>query len=256
MTNAELLRTLSGCRFHRQYLQQQGRAVSRPAESGSQTGPVLGPSQSGAKARASPGRQRAIPSRQQIDEVFWNSCRMMAGGVAASLLLFVVPFWLVYPPYGRACLLSLPPMLLCATSWTVAARWAWDRDIRVLMAVTLGAMPLRLLFLLSWAWLVLTIPGIAKAAFVAGMMWHWAVFSAAEFVMMVRLSRGREAAELSRTAQSSNTAAEQAKDEDDEVRIAAPAPAGRIRLRRYRDGDSELAGAATRPTKETAEVLR
>jgi len=215
MTNAELLQILSGCRFYRQRLRQEGNPLPRSSER--------------AAAEASPGLQRTDPSRARIDEVFRSSCRVMVGGLAASTLLLVLPLWLVHPPYGKACLLSLPPMLLCALSWTAAARWAWDRDIRLLMAVTMGAMPVRMALLLSWAWLVLTIPGVAKVAFVVGMMWHWAIFSVPEFAMLIQLSRQPE---------------------------KPGPPAERFRLRRYGAGRTELVGTATRPGEDGAEVLR
>jgi hypothetical protein len=108
------------------------------------------------------------------------------------IVLFVVPLWLVYPPYGKACLLALPPMVLCALSWMAGAWWGSSKNQVTLMAVTLGAIPIRVLLVLVWAWLVFSIPGMVKLVFVLALMGHWMVFSIPEVAMMIELT-GRAA---------------------------------------------------------------
>lgn len=103
--------------------------------------------------------------------------------------MVVLPLWIVHPPYGKACLLSLPPMILCALSWAAGAWWAWDKGFQVLMAVTLGGMPVRMILVLAWLWIVTTIPGVPIVVFVICMMWHWVLLSVPEFAMMLELGR-------------------------------------------------------------------
>jgi hypothetical protein len=91
---------------------------------------------------------------------------------------------------------------------------------------------------------------------VAGMMWHWAIFSVPEFAMLLQLSHQRERSNLLSTPSPAMMFVEPAKDEDDEVSVPAPTPPERFRLRRYRAGQSKLVGAATRPAEEGVEVLR
>jgi O-antigen/teichoic acid export membrane protein len=171
--NRELLRTLSGCKFYRDYLQSQ-----QPEES-SAPRPII--------ARLAPPRSK----RRLARRVYRKYCLLIVILLAAAVLLIISPLWLVHPPYGKAFLLSLPPMLLCALSWMSGAWWAWDKDRFVLLAVTVGAMPARLLLGLAWAWLVLSIPGTPCFAFVLGLMWHWMIFTIPELGMVHELSRGK-----------------------------------------------------------------
>jgi hypothetical protein len=60
------------------------------------------------------------------------------------------------------------------------------------MAVTLGAMPVRMLVVLGWAWLALSIPGIPVVVFVLCLMWHWMLFAGPEVAMMVELSQSKQ----------------------------------------------------------------
>lgn len=171
MDNRELLRTLSGCKFYREYLTAQrpdGSPAPKPLTAGSPP----------------PRIQRRLARR-----VYRKYCALVGILLAAALVLIISPLWLVYPPYGKAFLLSLPPMLLCALSWMAGVWWAWDKDRFVFLAVTLGATPARLFLGLAWAWLALSIPGTPCCAFVLGMMWHWLVFTVPELGMVHELSR-------------------------------------------------------------------
>jgi len=106
-----------------------------------------------------------------------------------AVLLVISPLWLVYPPYGKAFLLSMPPMVLCALSWMAGAWWAWDKDRYTFMALTLGATPVRLVLGLGWAWLVLSIPEVPFFVFVLGLMWHWLIFTVPELAMVHELGQ-------------------------------------------------------------------
>ena len=172
MKRNDLLQTLAGCKFYHDYLQTQEEPPATPEP-----------------PRQSPPR----PKRSRINRTFRKHCRFMAVLLLLEAVLIVSPLWLGWPPYGKAALLSLPPVALCALSWLAGAWWAWDRDQRVLMAVTMGAMPVRMAIILGWTCLALTIPTISILAFVICLMGHWILFAAPEISMMLELSRSGQA---------------------------------------------------------------
>ncbi len=176
MRNADLFRTLSGCKFYRSYQQiLDGRTQPAPR---SPARPRHGPGHP-------PGSGIARATRNRVFARYGAVLGVMFVGV---LVLLIAPMWLVHPPYGRACLLSLPPMLLCALSWMAGAWWGSGKNPHVLMAVTLGAIPVRVLFVLVWTWLALSIPGIVKPVFVIALMFHWAAFAVPEIAMVIELN--------------------------------------------------------------------
>jgi len=144
------------------------------------------------------GRRPPDPPLQQgrkaINRIFGKHCLVMGVLLAGSVVLLVLPMWLVYPPYGKAILLSWPPTVVCALSWMAGAWWGWDKDRWLLMSITLGAVPFRLAFMLGWVCLVIALPGTAVLAFVLALMWHWVIFAVPEFAMLVELSREAPAA--------------------------------------------------------------
>jgi len=174
MRNADLFRTLSGCRFYRTYF-EAGRAASREA----------GPTRASPAARPS---SEVLALRIARNRIFKKYAVILSAMVLGSLIVVVAPMWLAYEPFGRACLLSLPPMLVCAASWMAGAWWGSDRHPHVLLAVTLGLIPVRVLMVLGWAWLALAIPGMPVEAFFLALMFHWILFACAEVGMMIELS--------------------------------------------------------------------
>lgn len=175
MRNADFFRTLSGCRFYRTYCEVLQSRAKEPAFT----------------LAKSPGRPPpdAAALRVARNRVFRKYAAILAAMVFGSLLVVVGPMWLAYAPFGKACLLSLPPMLLCAVSWMAGAWWGSDKPQYVLMAVTLGLIPVRVLLVLGWAWLALAVPGMPVEAFFLALMFHWIVFACAEMAMLVELSR-------------------------------------------------------------------
>ncbi len=173
MKNGDLLQTLSGCKFYQSYVEAQ--KCAEPT-----------------KTEQPPAAPIAAPKRSRIDRVFKNCCCVLGGMVLFSVLFLIAPLWFCWPPYGKACLLSLPPMILCTLSWMAGAWWAWDKDQRVLMAITLGATPVRILVVLGWAWIVLTIPEVPVVTFVLCLMWHWVLFVIPEVAMLVEFSYGKQ----------------------------------------------------------------
>ncbi len=144
--------------------------------------------QSSTKRNGSGASLPGLATGRRVRRVFTKYFRLLGILLLGSLTLVALPLWLVHPPYGKACLLSLPPMVLCALSWMVAAKWAWSKGGPILMAVTVGAIPVRLFLLLGWFWLAMSIPGIAIVVFVLALMWHWLVFSLPEFGMLIELN--------------------------------------------------------------------
>ena len=88
-----------------------------------------------------------------------------------------------------AFLLSLPPMLLVAVSWMAGAWWAWDKGRNTFMVATMGAVPLRMFFVLGWAWLVISIPGLPGKVFLPALMLHWVAFTIPEIAMLLEFNR-------------------------------------------------------------------
>lgn len=168
MRDDDLFRTLSGCKFYQNYLHTQGSEESLPASEPSPVPP---------------------PARRWIDQLFRKYSMMIGWLLFGTILLIVVPLWLVSPSYGKACLLGAPPMVVGALSWMAGAWWAWDKDQRVLMAATVGTMPARLFLGLAWVWVVTTLREVPLIPFVFSMMWYWMVFAVPEFVMLVELSQ-------------------------------------------------------------------
>jgi hypothetical protein len=180
MDNRELLRTLSGCKFYQNYLEAQ-EPVEPPQPKPERPKPE--------KPKPPDSRLR----RRLRNRVYRKYCVLIGALVLGALVLIISPLWLVHPPYGKAFLLSLPPMALCAVSWMAGAWWAWGRDKYTFMAVTMGATPARLFLGLGWAWLVLSIPEIPFFVFMIGLMWHWLIFTVPELAMVHELSQNERA---------------------------------------------------------------
>lgn len=175
MRNADLFRTLSGGRFYRTYFEVRQAG-----------GKEAGPAPARSPDRPSPDSMAVQTARNRI---FKRYGLILGSMVLGSLTAVVAAMWLAYPAVGKACLLSLPPMLACAASWMAGAWWGSDKHPRVLIAVTLGLIPLRVLMVLGWAWLVLAIPEMTVEAFFLALMFHWILFACAEIGMLVEMSR-------------------------------------------------------------------
>lgn len=170
MRNVDLLRTLSGCRFYQNYLH---------------------PEDAGGRLPSPESRPPPRPEQRWVDQLFRKYSLALGWLLLGSIVLIVLPLWVVHPPYGKASLLGIPPMLIGAFSWMAGAWWAWNKDQRVLMAVTLGAMPIRLFIGLAWVWIVLTLREIPVIPFVLAMMWYWILFAVPEFAMFLEVSQKR-----------------------------------------------------------------
>jgi hypothetical protein len=176
MNNMDLLRTLSDCRFYQRYLEAQEPAKPLPP-------------------KPKNARQLDPQSRRRVaNRVFRKYCLVTGGLLLGAIVLVVSPLWLVHPPYGKTLLLTLPCTVLCALSWMTGAWWAWDKDRWLFMAVTLGAVPVRLFLMLGWVLLVASICEIPFLVFVLGLMWHWLFFTVPEFAMLLELTRSEQAA--------------------------------------------------------------
>ena len=84
--------------------------------------------------------------------------------------------------------MGLPPMLFIAFSWMAGAWYAWDKEFPMFMALTLGAMPIRIAAACVWSVFVMGIPEINTGAYFAGMMIFWIAFTVPEFGMLIDFS--------------------------------------------------------------------
>lgn len=132
----------------------------------------------------------AETKRRTSNRVFRKYCGVLFALFVGVVLLLHVPLWLLHPPSAWACLLSLPPMLVCVVSWMAGAWWGWNRSPPALMTATLGLVPLRILVVLGWTGMALAVPGIPILVFVLAMMGHWLLFTVPELAMFVELSSG------------------------------------------------------------------
>jgi len=107
---------------------------------------------------------------------------------ACLFAFMVLPVFLAYPTYGRSMLMGLPPMLFMAFTWMAGAWYAWDKEFPIFMALTLGAMPIRIAAACVWSVFALGIPGIDTGAYFAGMMIFWIAFTIPEFGMLIDFS--------------------------------------------------------------------
>jgi len=112
--------------------------------------------------------------------------KMLGVLLGASLLLIVAPLYLTNPSYGEPLLLSIPPTLFIAVTWMGGAWWARNKP-ELMLALTVGMMPLRGIFLLIW----IIIVG-ASQTFVLGMMLHWIIFVIPEVAFFLELNSLRE----------------------------------------------------------------
>ncbi len=103
-------------------------------------------------------------------------------------IVLVLPVLVAFPAIGRSMLMGLPPMFFIAFTWMAGAWYAWDKAFAVFMALTLGAMPVRLCIGCVWSVFVLKIPEIDQGAYFAGMMIFWVAFTIAEFTMLIDFS--------------------------------------------------------------------
>jgi hypothetical protein len=104
------------------------------------------------------------------------------------VVLGIVPMWLAYPPYGKAMLLGMPPMLFIAMTWMVGCWWAYDKERYIFMTITMGAIPIRVFSCLVWSVFVMKIPELSVDAFVFSMMIYWMAFTATEIMMIQEFS--------------------------------------------------------------------
>ncbi len=170
------LRSQSGSGSHRGPLQVQQPAQSRPHKADG-------------TARNRPSQLDPEAKRRVANRLFRKYCLVAGGLVLGALVLVVAPLWIVHPPTGQRMLLSIPCTLLCALSWMAGAWWSWDKERWVFMAVTMGAMPIRLFAMLGWVMLVVSVCDVPLLVFVPFLMWHWLVFSVPEFAMLMELSQ-------------------------------------------------------------------
>ncbi len=120
--------------------------------------------------------------------IFVRFARILGCMVLASLLLLILPLWIVDASLGKAFLISIPPMLFVSLTWMVPA-WKFYDSRHMMLAVTVGATPLRIAVVVLFSWMLYEYAtGINFVAFYIGMMMHWILFAIPEITMMHQLS--------------------------------------------------------------------
>ena len=110
--------------------------------------------------------------------------KILAALFAFSLLCIALPIMLVMPDIGMALILSLPPMIVIVLSWMVPAQYI-KMSNPMIIALTVGMIPMRVLIVCAYAYWCSTM-GINLMALVIGMMWHWAIFSIPELMLLYK----------------------------------------------------------------------
>jgi len=167
MTTKELLETLSNCKFHQKYQEAKNpkpvQEIKKPEINWEER-------------------------REKKNKLFKKYLTIALYSLGILAFFIILPIWLVYPPYGKSFLLSLPPILFITLSWMGAAWWAWDKDKYIFMAVTFGAMPLRIGLGLFWVYICFSIPGINWMILIFSMMAGWVIFTIIEVAMVREFS--------------------------------------------------------------------
>jgi hypothetical protein len=144
---------------------------------------------------------RIVPAKPVID---WKARQALKNSIFKKYLtiivilvgiinLFVVtPLWLAHPPYGKAVLLTMPPILFICITWMLGCWWAYDKNKQLFFAINMGGIGIRLSFGLVWAIFVFKIPDIDKELFVAALMATWTLFTIPEIAMVNEFANSLE----------------------------------------------------------------
>jgi hypothetical protein len=170
MTTKELLETLNNCKFCQDYIKAtQQKPIEEPIE-------------------------------KELPKVNWNERKIMKNRilvkylkifgviVLVSIIFLISPLWLASAPYGKGAMLSIPPMLFMSLTWLLSAWWAWDKDKYLFFCITMGGIPVRLVFGGIWAIIIVKMPGINLEIFVTFLMLFWVIFSIPEIAMLIEFS--------------------------------------------------------------------
>jgi len=113
--------------------------------------------------------------KMKKNALFLKYLKIMFVSVMAVTAFVIAPMWLASAEYGKSLVLSFPPMLFMAASWMAGCWWAYDKDRNLFLAVTIGAVPIRIAVCLFWSILVLKIPGVDAGVYAFGCMAFWVV---------------------------------------------------------------------------------
>lgn len=169
MTNKELFETLSNCKFHQKYIESQNPKQETKEK------PII--------------KIDWEKRKQEKNKLFLKYIKLLGASVLVGFFLFILPFLIVHPPFGKGFFLGIPPMLFVVLSWMGGAWWAYDKNLNIFMAVTLGAMPIRILFNLAWVYLAMHIPDVSISCLIFSMMFYWIVFTIPEIAMLLEFSK-------------------------------------------------------------------
>lgn len=118
-----------------------------------------------------------------------NYILILLGIFVASFTLVALPFYMVHPPYGKALILSIPPMFLIVLSWVLGDWWGKDKHESVHLALTMGGIPVRIGFVLAWFYLASNI--VSPIPLFFGMMFNWCIFSIPALCMVCQICKNK-----------------------------------------------------------------
>ncbi len=106
-----------------------------------------------------------------------------------SGLFVILPCYIASSVLGKTLLISMFPMLLVTLSW-MAPAWIFFDKRKLVLTMTVGMMPLRIMFVLGFVYLIIThFPMIHIATLGVGMMGHWILFFIAETYLMIQYGK-------------------------------------------------------------------
>lgn len=127
-------------------------------------------------------------SKEDRNRIFKQHLVLLGLATLFSLLVVVLPLYLLDISVGKAVFISIPPMLLLALSWMLPV-WKFGKSRYILMAMTIGASPVRIFAGVAFSYLIYTIPGVNFVAFFIGMVCHYSLFLGIEISMFSNFSK-------------------------------------------------------------------
>lgn len=120
---------------------------------------------------------------------FFKSFIFLFFSVLISVFSIISLCYIVDSALGKTFLISMFPMLLVTLSWMIPV-WVFFDKRNWMLITTVGMVPLRIVFVLCFVYLIITyFPMVNMATLGIGMMGHWTLFFIPEIYMMHNLSK-------------------------------------------------------------------
>lgn len=129
--------------------------------------------------------------KEEKHRLFVKYTQMLCVLALCSLLVIIIPLFLVAPSVGKSVFISLPPMLILVLSWMVPT-WLFFYKKELLFSTTICAIPIRIIVAAVFSYIIYTYAdGIIFNVFFIGMIWHWVLFAIPEMFMLHHFSKIR-----------------------------------------------------------------